>query len=328
MHSTLQRRRRALLALIGRRLLIGLLTLLVVSLLIFLATQALPGDIARQLLGQNATEEQIASLRRQLGLDQPVLVQYLHWITGLFTGDLGTSLASHTPVAQLLAVRAGNSLAVVAVSLAIVLPLGVLLGTIAARRPGGVVDTAVSWVMQVILSLPEFVVGILLVLTFAGGVLRVLPPTSPLDPRVSVWSQGQLLVLPVATMVLIALPHLTETVKTLVRDELSGDPARWARLMGIPPQRVLFRHALPNVLGPSAQVGGVTVNYLLGGTVAVETVFSFPGIGSALVAAVANRDIVVVQVIAMGIAAVLFLAFLIADVVGYLVDPRLRSVQS
>lgn len=299
--------------------------LLIVSFVVFFCTQALPGDIARQILGQNATADQLAALREQLGLNRPLIVQYLAWLWGIVRLDFGTSLASGTPVAELLAARAQNTSAVVSISLVIVIPLAMLLGTLAARRPGGVVDHVVSGAVHAILALPEFVVGIAVIALLATNVFRVLPPASILDPRYSVWSQPELLVLPIVTMVLIALPHLTESVKTLMRDELASEHVRWARLSGIPEARILGRHAFPAVLAPSLQVSAATVNYLLGGTVAVETVFSFPGIGTALVAAVQNRDIVVVQAIAMSIAAVLLVAFLIADVVGMLTTPKLRT---
>lgn len=301
--------------------------LVTVSVLVFAATQALPGDIARTILGQGATAEQLARLRAELGLDLPAWQQYVRWAGGLLSGDLGTSLASGTPVAELLRVRVANSLTVVLIALVITLPLGLLLGLLAARRAGSALDVGISAAVQVILSLPEFVVGIILVVLFGGGLFRLFPPTSPLDPRLLAWNQPQLLVLPVATMVLIALPHLTEATKTLLREELAGDYVRWARLSGLGDARLLTHYALPNTWGPVAQVGGVTVNYLLGGVVAVETVFAFPGIGSELVSAVGSRDIVVVQVIAMGIATILLVTFLLADLIGLLTNPRLRSSQ-
>lgn len=313
--------RAPVLRLVLTRVVTGVVLLLVVSAVVFFVTQALPGDVARAVLGQNATPEQLARVRGQLGLDQPVLVQYLHWLGGLLTGNWGVSLASGTPVAQLLAVRVGNSAAVVIVAAIVVLPVGIALGTLAARRSGGVLDHVVSWSVQLILSLPEFVVGILLMVLLASW-LHLLPPTSPLDPRLSAWAQPQLLVLPVATMVLIALPHLTEASKTVVRDELGTAYIRWGRLSGIRESRLLWGRALPRASGPIAQVSGVTVNYLLGGIVAVEVVFSFPGIGSELVAAVGSRDIPVVQAIAMGIATILLVTFLIADVVAVAADPR------
>lgn len=308
--------------LVIRRVLTGVAMLITVSVLVFAATQALPGDIARTILGQNATAEQLARLRGELGLDLPVWQQYLHWVGGLLSGDLGTSLASGTPVAELLRVRVLNSATVVLIALVITVPLGLLLGLAAARR--GPADVGISAAVQTILSLPEFVVGIVLVVLFGGGLLRWLPPTSPLDPRQVAWNQPRLLILPIATMVLIALPHLVEATKTLLREELATDYVRWARLSGLGDVRLLTGYALPNVLGPVAQVAGVTVNYLLGGVVAVESVFAFPGIGSELVAAVSARDIVVVQVIAIGIATSLLITFLIADLIGLLTNPKLR----
>jgi len=313
--------------LVVRRVLTGVAMLATVSVLVFAATQALPGDIARTILGQSATPEQLARLRAELGLDLPVWRQYLDWVGGMLSGDLGTSLASGTPVAELLRIRVVNSFTVVAIALVITIPLGLLLGLLAARRAGGPLDLGISGAVQVILSLPEFVVGIVLVVIFGGGLFRLLPPTSPLDPRSFAWSQPRLLVLPIATMVLIALPHLTEATKTLLREELASDYVRWARLSGLGDARLLTRYAFPNTWGPVAQVAGVTVNYLLGGVVAVETVFAFPGIGSELVSAVSSRDIVVVQVIAMGIATILLVTFLIADLVGLLSNPRLRRSQ-
>lgn len=314
----------SLTGMIVRRIGLGALMLIIVSFIVFACTQALPGDIARQVLGQNATAEQLANLREQLGLTRPLIVQYADWLWGAVRGDFGTSIGSGMPVADILAVRVQNSLAVVSVSLAIVLPLAVLLGTLAARRPGSVVDHVVSGAMHGILSLPEFVVGILVIALLATNVFRLFPPASILDPRESVWAQPELLVLPVVTMVLIALPHLTESVKTLMRDELASEHIRWARLSGIREPRILGRFALPSILPPTLQVSAVTVNYLLGGTVAVETVFSFPGIGSALVGAVQNRDIVTVQAVSILIAAVLLAAFVIADILGMLATPRLR----
>lgn len=308
--------------LVIRRVLTGVAMLITVSVLVFAATQALPGDIARTILGQNATAEQLTRLRGELGLDLPVWQQYLRWVGGLLTGDLGTSLASGTPVAELLRVRVLNSATVVLIALVITLPLGLLLGLAAARR--GPADVGISAAVQTILSLPEFVVGIILVVLFGGGLLRWLPPTSPLDPRLLAWNQPRLLILPIATMVLIALPHLVEASKTLLREELASDYVRWARLSGLGDARLLTGYALPNVLGPVAQVAGVTVNYLLGGVVAVESVFAFPGIGSELVAAVSARDIVVVQVIAIGIATILLITFLLADLIGLLTNPKLR----
>lgn len=309
----------------GRRLLLGLLTLLIVSFVVFALTQALPGDIARQILGQNATDAQLSGLRSRLGLDRPFILQYLDWLLGVIRLDFGTSLASGTPVAELLAVRAENTATIVVAALLVALPLAIFLGGVAASRSGRFSDHAISGGMFGILALPEFVVGVILIALLAGPVLRIFPPASILDPRKTALEQPELMVLPCLTMILIALPHLTESVKTLVRDELGSEHVLWARLYGVREPRILTRGVLPNVASPTSQIIATTINFLLGGSVAVETVFGFPGLGSALVAAVANRDIVVVQGIAMGIAAFMVLAFFVADLVGLLTTPKLRT---
>ncbi|MFT4029832.1 MAG: ABC transporter permease [Protaetiibacter sp.] len=311
---------------VARSVAIGLATLLVVSFVVFFATQALPGDVARQILGANATAEQLANLREQLGLDRPAIVQYLDWLGGIARLDFGTSLAARIPVGELLATRAANTVAVVLIAALVAIPLAFVLGILAARRPGGLADHVISAGAQLSLSMPEFVIGIALLSVLAANVLHLVPPASILDPRYGPLAQPQLLVLPVLTMVLIAMPHLVESVKTLMREELGSEHVRWARLSGIRESRIRSRYALPNVLAPSLQVSATTLGYLLGGTVAVETVFSFPGIGSALVSAVASRDVVVVQAITMSVTAILVLAFVVADVIGMLTTPRLRAV--
>lgn len=316
---------RGVTAFIGRRLAVGLATLLVVSLIVFLLTQALPGDVARMVLGPNATDAQVDALRDSLGLDRPILVQYLDWLARMVRFDLGTSLTSGMPVADLLRARAANSLTVVGIAVLITIPLSFALGALAARRAGSLADHLISGAAQLILSLPEFVVAVALIAIFATGALGWFPPTSILDPRVPAIAQPSLIVLPVVTMVLIASPHLIESVKTVTREELGSEHVRWARLSGVTENRLLTRYALRNVLAPSLQVSATTIGFLVGGVVAVETAFSFPGIGSALVTAVGSRDVIVVQAITMSITAILVVAFIVADVVGTLLTPRLRG---
>lgn len=310
---------------IGRRLLVGVAMLLTVSLVVFVLTQALPGDVARQILGQTATDTQVARLRAQLGLDRSAPEQYLSWLGGLLRGDLGTSLTSGTSVTSLIAGRAGATGVLVLVTAVLMIPLAFALGTWAARRPGGAVDHVVSGTVHVVLALPEFVVAIALVVLLATNVWRVLPPTSVPPAGSDVWQRPELLVLPVLTLVITAAPYLTESVKTTMRDELASEHVRWARLSGVPERRVVLRHALRSAVAPSVQVSAMTVTYLIGGTVAVETVFAYPGLGSALVSAVANRDIPVVQGIAMMVATASLLVYVLADVIGVLLTPRLRT---
>jgi len=309
-----------------RRLAYAAAMLLAISVLVFFFTQALPGNVARQLLGQNATAAQVSRLRAQLGLDRSLISQYTEWIGHLLTLNLGSSLTSGTPVSQLIADRAVNSAVLVGITAAVLIPAVLILGMLAARRPGGIVDSVVSGTVLVVMALPEFIIAVLVVVVLAANVFHVLPPTSVISPGASLWSQRSLLVLPALALVIGSLPYLTESVKTVLREELGSEHITWARLSGVPERRLLWRHALPNAIGPTLQVAGTTLVYLTGGIVAVENVFAFPGIGEALTAAVANRDIPVVQAIAMLLAAVALAVYLLADVLHLLLSPRLRTV--
>lgn len=308
-----------------KRLGIGLLMLFFVSAVVFFCTQALPGDIARQVLGQNATAEQVEALRAQLGLDQPVVVQYGHWLWGMLQLDPGISLASRTPVAELISSRLANSLTIVGIAFVFVVVLGYGLGILAARKPGGVLDGAISAIDHFILSLPEFVVGIIVIVILASNVFKLFPPASIVDSRYSAYQQPELLVLPVLCLVLVTTPHLLESIRTLMREELQSPAVTWARLSGVGEAQILLRYALPNILAPSLQVVAASINFLLGGMVAVETVFAFPGIGSALVSAVSSRDIVTVQAITMFIAAVMVVSLMVADIIGDMSMAKVRT---
>jgi peptide/nickel transport system permease protein len=309
-----------------RRLAYAAAMLLAISVLVFFFTQALPGNVARQLLGQNATAAEVSRLRAHLGLDKPLLSQYTEWIGHLLTLNLGSSLTSGTPVTQLIADRAVNSAVLVGITSAVLIPAVLILGMLAARHPGGIVDSVVSGTVLVVMALPEFIIAVLVVVLLASNVFHILPPTSVINPGASLWSQWKLLVLPALALVIGSLPYLTESVKTVLREELGSEHITWARLSGVPERRLLWRHAMPNAIGPTLQVAGTTLVYLTGGIVAVENVFAFPGIGEALTAAVANRDIPVVQAIAMLLAAVALAVYLLADVLHLLLSPRLRTV--
>lgn len=310
-----------------KRLAVGFAMLLVVSILVFACTQILPGDVARQVLGQNATPEQVDALREQLGLNRPIWVQYLSWLSGILQFNPGMSLASRTPVIELIAPRLANSLTVVCIAFICVLVLSYTLGILAARKPGGVADAIVSTICHFILSLPEFVVGILVIMFLATNVFRLFPPASIIDTRHPAIDQPALIILPIIALTLVASPHLIESVRTLMREELASPEVTWARLSGVKESTIIFRYALPGILAPSLQVVATTVSYLLGGMVAIETVFAFPGIGSALVSAVTSRDIVTVQAIAMFIAFVMMIMLIIADIVSDLSLSKERTKQ-
>ncbi|SCL20000.1 peptide/nickel transport system permease protein [Micromonospora pallida] len=299
--------------------------LFIVSAFVFFFTQALPGDVARSVLGQSATPEQIARINAELGLDQPVWQQYLEWLGGLLRFDLGHSLTSGEPVTTLVGGELLHTTLLVLMTVCIVVPASIALGTAAASRPGGVLDHVISGTVAVVLSIPEFVFGILVVIVLGINVLPVLPPTSIIDPNRPPLGQLDVFVLPVLTLAVTALPYLAESVKSAVREELTRDYATWAELSGVRRRTVVWRMALRNALAPSVQVVALTVTYLVGGTVAVETVFSFPGAGSGLVDAVANRDIPVVQAIAMVVATVSLAVYVIADLASTLLIPRERT---
>jgi peptide/nickel transport system permease protein len=310
---------------VGARLGLGVSMLAVVSFVVFFFTQALPGDVAREVLGQTATDSQVAAMRAKLGLDHSVTRQYLDWMGGLARLDLGTSLTSRTSVAALIRPRLANSALLVSATAAILLPLALAFGLLAARRPGGLIDVGVSAAVLVILALPEFVIAVLVVVVFATNVWRVFPPTSIIDPYLPLWRQLQFFAMPVLALVLGSLPYSAESLRAAIGEELTREHILWARLSGVSEKRILLRHALPNALAPTLQVAGTTLIYLTGGIVAVENVFAFPGVGSALTQAVANRDIPVVQAISMLMAAIALAIYLAADFLGVLLTPRLRT---
>jgi peptide/nickel transport system permease protein len=308
-----------------RRLLLGILVLILVSVVVFLATQALPGDPARAILGRSATPASLAALRRQLHLDRPVLDQYLTWVTGLLRGNLGTSLAAQEPVTTLLAPRLVNSAVLVALAAVVSIPLSIAIGVWAAFKREKPFDTVSSILLLVLAALPEFVVAVVLVILFATTVFHVLPAISTVPPGSRPWNNWLALVLPTLTLVIAVAPYVARIMRASMIEVLESDYVEMARLKGLPERTVLVRHALPNALGPVFQVIALNLAYLAGGIIVVEYVFNYTGVGGALQQAVVNHDLPVVQALAMLIAAVYVILNLLADVATILVTPRLRS---
>jgi peptide/nickel transport system permease protein len=311
-------------AFVVRRLLLGLLVLLLVSILVFVATQLL-GDPARAILGRDATPDSIAKLHRELHLDQSAPAQYLSWVGGLLHGDFGTSLASKQPVSQLLGPRLVNSAVLVFCAAVISIPLSIAIGAWAALKREKAFDTITSNLMLVLAALPEFVVAVLLVILFATTVLHILPSISQIQPGQRPWDVPKELILPTATLVVVVAPYVARIMRASMVEVLESDYVEMARLKGLPERTVLVRHALPNAIGPVFQVIAINLAYLAGGIVIVEYVFNYSGIGSALQDAVVNHDVPVVQALAMLIAAVYVVVNLLADVATILVTPRLRT---
>jgi peptide/nickel transport system permease protein len=310
---------------IVRRLVLGAATLWVASVIVFAATQVLPGDPARSILGRSATPESLAALREQLGLDSSVLAQYWQWISGFLTGDLGTSLASRVPVTEVIAEPLLYSAFLMLIAGAISIPLGVLIGAISARRRDAPFDQVASLTTLGLVALPEFVVGIGLAVLLSTTVLQVLPSvvlTNPGDPP---WMYPQDLVLPVITLVIATVPYAARIMRASMVEVLESDYVEMARLKGMPERRVLWRHAAPNGIAPTLQVTALNLAYLAGGIVVVESVFNYPGIGLLFADAVHTRDVPVVQALAVLIAGLYVALNLIADVATILVSPRLRT---
>jgi peptide/nickel transport system permease protein len=308
-----------------RRLLLGVLVLILVSILVFLATQALPGDPARAILGRQATPASLAALRRQLNLDRPVIDQYWSWVTGLLHGNLGRSLAAQEPVTTLLGPRLVNSAVLVALAAILSIPLSIAIGAWAAFRREKVFDTTSSNLLLVLAALPEFVVALVLVILFATTVSHVLPSISLVPPGSHPWNNWLVLVLPTITLVLAVAPYVARIMRASMIEVLESDYIEMARLKGLPERTVLVRHALPNALGPVFQVIALNLAYLAGGIIVIEVVFQYTGIGIAVQQAVVNHDLPVIQALAMLLAALYVVLNLLADVATILVTPKLRT---
>jgi peptide/nickel transport system permease protein len=310
--------------LVRRRVAAGVVTLFLVSVVVFVATEVLPGNAASAILGRNATPARLQALEAALHLNRSLVDQYWVWLSGLFTGNLGHSLVNQVPVWGYVAPRLINSAVLVVVSGVAGALLGVLLGAIAALRKDGWFDHVSSVMVLAVTSLPEFVVAIGLIILFSTVVWHVLPGVSLLAPGTYAWSQPQLLVLPVATLVLVIVPYILRMMRAAMVEALESDYVEMARLKGVPEWRVVLVHALPNAIAPTIQVIGLNFLYLAGGIVVVEYVFNYPGIGQGLVNAVSDRDIPVIQFIVVVLAAFYVVMNIVTDVIALMATPRRR----
>jgi peptide/nickel transport system permease protein len=309
------------------RLAAAIATLAVLSILIFAATAVLPGDLATATLGRDADPKLVTALRKQLHLDRPVVVQYEEWLTRVLHGDLGESPpGSGQKVSTLISEPALNSLILAGVTAAALVPLSLLLGTIAGLRAGRFADHLVTLPSLVLISIPEFVVGTLLILVF-GIWLKLLPPVSIVSPGTLPTAHPAVLVLPVLTLLAGSVAQTLRMVRAGVISVNRSEYVQLARLGGIPERRVITHHILPNSLVPAVQVFAFNFQWLVGGIVIVEIVFNYPGIGHELVDAVAFRNMPVVQAAGLLVAAV-YLAFnVVADLLVIALTPKLRTAR-
>ncbi|QIK65979.1 ABC transporter permease [Nocardioides sp. HDW12B] len=314
---------------IGRRLLLALLTLWLVSVLVFLATATL-GDPVRAILGRdyNSNPGRVAELEQLLNTDANVVSRYFDWLGGLLTGDPGVSLASGQPVGELISDSVVNSAVLVLLSAVVMIPLAFGLAMVSAhyrrRRP----DTVIQTVLLAMAGLPEFVIGVLLIALLATSVLTVLPAVTITSPTGSPWDNPDVMVLPTLTLVLWVTPYVSRIVRASLLEVIDSDYVELARLKGIPEKVVIRKHALLNAIVPGIQVVALQLAFLAGGVVIVETLFSYPGVGLQLVDAVRNHDVAVVQALSMIIAGVYVVVNLVADLLSILLTPRARTAIS
>jgi len=296
-----------------------------VSVLVFAATQLLPGDAAQAVLGKNATPEALAALRERLGLGVGPLQQYWLWLQSFLSGDAGDSLANQQPVWAQVGPRIRNSLWLVCISAVIGIPIAIALGIWSAVRRDTIIDHSTAFLALVAAAVPEFVIAIVLILVFSTTVLHVLPPVSLVPPGGSILDDPAILVLPVATLVIVIVPYVMRMTRSAMAEVLTSEYVEMARLKGMSPARILMRHAFPNALPPIVQAVALNLAYLAGGIVVVEFVFGFPGVGQGLVHAINARDIPTIQLIIMLLASVYIVLSILADVCVVLVTPRLRT---
>ncbi|WP_106477854.1 ABC transporter permease [Phytohalomonas tamaricis] len=316
--------RNAIPVLVLGRLSSSLVTLFLVSLVIFAITSMLPGDTAQLILGQFATPDQVAALRTELGLDQPALLRYWHWLSGFMTGNLGMSASNGVSVTQLMSDRLPNSLLLAAITTAISVPLALIMGITAAMRRGGAVDRVLNLVTLSMVAVPEFLVATLAVLLFAVK-LDWLPALSYVSTVESFGDFMKIYAMPVLTLCCVLIAQMARMTRAALIDQLDSAYVEMARLKGVPPMRRVLRHALPNAVGPIANAVALSLSYLLGGVIIVETIFNYPGIASLMVDAVSNRDLALVQACAMLFCSAYLVLVMMADLCAILSNPRLRN---
>jgi peptide/nickel transport system permease protein len=324
-HAPARRRRGGFGLWIAKRIGSGLLVLFAVSLLVFTATQALPSDPAEQILGRQATPERVDRLNEQLHLNDPLPQQYVDWLGRIVRGDFGTSLSTRESVGSILGTAALNSLLLLVIVAAIAIPFSILLGVVAAARRDSAFDGLATGAALFATAVPEFVIALILVIVFGTTLLTIFPPVALVPPGQTPLDHPDILILPVATLVIVVVPWLFRLVRGSMIEALSSEYVAYARLRGIPEKEILRRHALRNALVPTAQASALTLGYLLGGIVVVEFVFNYPGLGSELTTAVDVRDLPVIQAVVLVLTAGVIVFNLIADALTVLLTPRLRT---
>ena len=313
-----------------QRLGLGLLTLFLVSVIIFLSIEMLPGDFTQAVLGQAATEETVAAFRRELGLDQPAHIRYVEWIAGVLQGDFGTSFSGRAAsgvdrsreVVDLIGPRLANTLFLAGMTAVIAVPLALFLGITAALWRGSVYDRVVNSATLSTISMPEFFVAYLLIL-FLGSLYPVFPSLANVSVDTPFWERVYRCALPAMTLTLVIVAHMMRMTRAAIINLLASPYIEMARLKGVSGAKIILYHALPNAWAPIVNVIAFNLAYLIVGVVVVEVVFVYPGIGQLMVDAVTTRDIPVVQACALIFAGTYILLNLLADIISIVTNPRL-----
>ncbi len=313
----------SILKLVSQRLALGLLLLLACSVLIFVGTQILPGDVAQSILGQSATPTALANLREELGLNDPAYVRYFSWLGGVLTGDLGTALSNGQEINAQIGLRLGNTLFLAFWAAVVAVPLAILLGLIAVRYRNRWPDKLISGLTLASMSLPEFFIGYVLIFFFAVK-WRWFPSVATVYDSMSLWEKLNAIALPVTVLVLVVLAHMMRMTRAAILNVMQSAYIETAELKGLSAFNVIFRHAFPNAIAPIVNVVMLNLAYLVVGVVVVEVIFVYPGMGQYLVDHVSKRDVPVVQACGLIFAAVYIGLNLIADVVAIVTNPRLR----
>jgi peptide/nickel transport system permease protein len=316
-----------LLRMIAWRFLLGLLTLVAVSFVIFLSIQMLPGDAAEAILGQTATPETLKALRHTMHLDVPASIRYFTWIGSLFKGDLGTSLASGRPVTDLLRERLPNTLFLAGMAAILATPIAVVLGLLCALYRGRHMDKVLNLIALGAGSVPDYFIAYILIIVFAVTYM-VFPPLSSIIEGMPLAQKIYQTTLPAVTLTLATAAYMMRMTRASVISVLSSAYIEMANLKGLPRTRIIWRHALPNAIGPIANVIALTLAYLVSGVVVVETVFVYPGLGQLLVDSVQKRDIPVIQAVCIIFATFYILLNLSADIISTASNPKIRRRRS
>ncbi len=307
---------------VAQRLALGLLTLFVVSLIIFLAVELLPGDLAEAILGQAATAETVEALRRELGLDLPVYTRYFDWLFGMLQGDMGRSLASQREISELIGWRLRNTLSLAVLAAIISVPLAVTLGILAALYRNSIFDRAINVITLSSISFPEFFIAYILIL-FLAVQLGIFPSISNVSDDLGFWDSVYRSLLPALTLTLVVVAHMMRMTRAAIINLMASAYIEMANLKGLRRSRIIVKHALPNALAPIINVVVINLAYLVVGVVIVEVVFVYPGLGQLLVDSVSSRDFPVVQASSMIFAATYIVLNLTADVLSIMTNPRL-----